>query len=198
MYVNWLDLAIGGILLASLLAALRNGATKEIVRIVALLCGTVGAMWFYERLAPRLTPYVQNEQAANFAAFGAIVLGCLILGGLVSWVLDKIWGFAGLRWFDRLLGAGFGLVRGLVIATALVLAVVAFAPVAGAEQTVAGSSLAPWVLHGARAVSFIAPAKLREAYDVGFEHVRDVWTGGKLVGKREPVEQTMEKLAERP
>ena len=189
MDVNWLDIAIGGILLASLLAALRNGVTKEIVRIVALLCGIVGGMWFYERLAARLQPYVASEQLASFVSFGAIVIGCLIAGGLLAWTLDKVYGFAGVRWFDRFLGAGFGLLRGLVIATALVLGFVAFAPVAGAEQAVADSRLAPWVLHGARAVSFVAPADLREAYDSGFERVRGVWTGGKLLGSREPVEQ---------
>src|SRR5690606_32070459 len=110
-----------------------------------------------------------------------IVVGCLMIGGLVAWVCDKIWGITGLRWFDRLMGAGFGFVRGMVIATALVLGIVAFAPVAGAEQTVASSTLASWVLHGARVVSFVAPPSLRQAYDSGFERVRDTWTGGKLV-----------------
>lgn len=189
MHVNWLDIAIGGILLASLIAALRNGATKEILRIVALLCGIVGGMWFYERVAAELAPWIASEPLANFGAFGVIVVGCLAAGGLFAWSLDKIYGFAGLRWFDRLLGAGFGLLRGLVLATALVLGVVAFAPVAGVELAVADSTLAPWVLHGARAASWVAPVQVRDAYDSGFERVRDIWTGGKLLGAREPVEQ---------
>ena len=56
MDFNWLDLLIGGILLVSFVAALRNGVTREIVRIVALLAGIVGAMWFYERGALSLRP----------------------------------------------------------------------------------------------------------------------------------------------
>ncbi|MCB1022583.1 MAG: CvpA family protein [Bryobacterales bacterium] len=186
MDLNWLDLVIGGILLISLLAALRNGMTKEVVRIVALICGVLGGMWFYPRVAAELAPYIENEKLANFAAFGAIVLGCLILGGLIAWGLDKIWGFAGLRWFDRLLGAGFGFVRGMLVAMALVMAVVAFAPVESAERTVATSRLAPLVLLGAGAVSRVAPAQLRDAYDSGFERVRAVWTG--VPGSRKPVE----------
>jgi hypothetical protein len=66
---------------------------------------------------------------------------------------------------------------------------VAFAPVADTERTVATSQLAPLVLHGAHAVSMVAPASLREAYDAGFERVRNVWTGGKLLGSREPASQ---------
>lgn len=177
MNVNWLDLVIGGILLLSILGAVRNGVTKEIVRIVALFLGIVGAMWGYERVAVELTPYISNPQLAKFAGFAAIVMGCLIAGGIVSWVLAKMWGLAGLRWFDRLLGAGFGAIRGLVIATALVLGVVSFAPVAGAEGTVADSQLAPLVLHGARGAAFLAPDDLKQAYTDGFERVRSVWTG---------------------
>ena len=177
MYVNWLDLLIGGILLLSLIGAVRNGVTKEVVRIVALLFGIVGGMWFYQRAALEIMPYIANEQLARFVAFVSIVVGCLIGGGLLSWVLVKLWGLAGLRWFDRLLGAGFGLVRGLVIATAVVLGVVAFSPVAGTAETVGNSRLAPLVLHGARAAAFLAPAELKTAYNQGFERVRATWTG---------------------
>lgn len=177
MIVNWLDLAIGGILLLSLIGAVRNGVTKEIVRIAALIFGVLGGMWFYERAALELTPYISNGQLARFAAFVSIVIGCLIAGGVLSWILAKLWGLAGLRWFDRLLGAGFGLVRGLVIATAVVLGVVAFSPFAGTAETVAGSRFAPLVLHGARAAAFLAPSDMKTAYDQGFERVRATWSG---------------------
>lgn len=180
MTVNWLDLTIGGILAISFLTALRNGMTREIVRIVALLFGVVGAMWGYERVAAEyLSPHIADPRMAQFAAFGAIVIGCLIAGALVAWGLVKLWGLTGLRWVDRLLGGAFGLVRGAVIATALVLGVVSFAPMAGAEATVAESQLAPLVLHGARAASWAAPASLRDAYGQGFERVRSVWSGDK-------------------
>ena len=179
MNVNWLDLAIGGILFLSILGAVRNGVTKEVVRIVALILGIVGAMWGYERAAAELSPYISNAQLANFAGFLAILFGCLIAGGIVSWALAKMWGLAGLRWFDRLLGAGFGAVRGWVIATGVVLGVVSFAPVAGAESAVAESKLAPLVLHGARGAALLAPADLKQAYADGFERVRSVWTGGE-------------------
>ncbi len=181
MTVNWLDLTIGGILAISFLTALRNGMTREIVRIVALLFGIFGAMWGYERVADDyLSPHIADPRVAQFAAFGGIIIGCLLAGAVVAWILVKLWGITGLRWVDRLLGGAFGLVRGAVIATALVLGVVSFAPMAGAEATVAESQLAPLVLHGARAASWAAPASLRNAYGQGFERVRSVWIGDKI------------------
>ena len=176
MNFNWLDLVIGGVLFLSFLGALRNGVTKEVIRLIALALGVLGAMWGYQRVAEQITPYVGQPQLAKFAAFAGIVIGCLIAGALIAWILAALWGFAGLRWFDRLLGGAFGLVRGLALATVLVLGIVAFAPVAGAAATVATSRFAPWVLHSARAASYLAPTGLRESYTDGFERVRAVWS----------------------
>lgn len=188
MTVNWLDLTIGGILAISFLTALRNGMTREIVRIVALLFGIVGAMWGYERVAGEyLAPYISDPRLAQFAAFGGIVIGCLLAGAVAAWILVKLWGVTGLRWIDRLLGGAFGLVRGTVIATALVLGVVSFAPMADAEETVAESQLAPLVLHGARAASLAAPTALRDAYGAGFERVRTAWSGAKAANTPKPL-----------
>ncbi len=179
MDFNWLDLVIGGVLLISFVGALRNGVTREVVRLLALGLGVVGAMWGYQRVADRLAPYIADPQVARFAAFAGIVIACLIAGAFIAWALVKLWGMTGLRWFDRLLGGAFGLVRGLAVSTALVMGIVAFSPVAGAEETVASSRLAPWVLHSARATSYLAPTALREAYVSGFERVRAVWSGAE-------------------
>ena len=176
--MNWLDLLIGGILLVSLIGALRNGLTREVVRIVAMVFGLFAAMWFYSDLARAYAPYIPDPRIAQFLAFLSIVFGCLIGGGFVAWILETLVGFAGMRWFDRLLGAGFGLVRGLAIATALVLGMVAFGPVTQSERVVADSQLAPWVLSGARAALYLAPRPLREAYNSGFERVREAARGG--------------------
>ena len=47
MNFNWLDLVIGGVLFLSFLGALRNGVTKEVIRLIALALGVLGAMWGY-------------------------------------------------------------------------------------------------------------------------------------------------------
>ncbi len=178
MDVNWVDAVIGGILLVSVLGAVRNGVTREILRIAALVMGIFLAMWWYDRVAPELLPYIDEPKLAACAAFLAIFTGCLIAGAVFAWILVKVWGLTGLRWFDRLLGAAFGLIRGLLIAAAVLLAVITFSPFAGAAQTVAESKLAPWALHAARAAAAAGPQDFQDAFADGFDRVRQVWTGG--------------------
>lgn len=173
--MNWLDIVLGAILLFSGVAALINGLTREIVRIVALVVGVMGALWFHDALAAELT-FISSPALAKFAAFLGILFGCMFAGAVIAWILDKFWGATGLRWFDRLLGGGFGLVRGWIAATVLLLGLVAFVPIGGVERAVAESSLAPLVLHGAKAASYVAPASLRQAYSENFEKVRETWS----------------------
>lgn len=173
--MNWLDIVIAAILLFSGLAALRNGITREVIRLAALAIGVLGALWFHDQLAPMLT-FIDTPALAKFVAFGGILVGCVVLGTVVAWMLDKFWGATGLRWFDRLLGGGFGVVRGWAVATVMLLGVVAFVPIAGVERTVASSTLAPMLLHSARAASYLAPISVRQAFSENFEKVRQTWS----------------------
>ncbi len=182
--MNWLDILLAAILVLSFAGAFRNGITREIIRIVALIVGIAGGMWWYAGVAERFSPYVPDRAVASFAAFIAIVAGSLIAGGVVAWLLAKLLHWSGLRWFDRLLGGAFGLLRGMLAATALVLGVVAFSPTLGSPETVATSRIAPWVLHSARLTTAFAPESLRVPFFEGFDRVRARWSepdGGTIV-----------------
>lgn len=175
MSFNWLDILLGAILLISALGAIRNGLSKEIIRLVALVAGIVGGMWWYRDAGAYLQPVVADERISSFGGFLAILFGSLVAGIIVAWMLAKVLGWVGLRWFDRLLGGAFGLLRGGLVCAALVLGLLAFSPLTRSTEIVAESTIAPWVLHAAHATSLVAPAELREAYDESFEHVKSAW-----------------------
>ena len=177
--MNWLDILLAVILLFSFVGALWNGITREVIRIIALLIGIFGGMWWYSGLVPHIAPFIGDESLASFAAFGAIVIGSLVAGGMTAWLLAKVLRWSGLRWFDRLLGGAFGLVRGLILATAIVLAVIAFSPLTGSQEVIAKSRSAPVVLNSARWMASFAPQGLRASFFDGFTRIRDTWATAK-------------------
>ena len=179
MNFNWLDIVIGAVLFISVLGAVRNGATKEILRIASLAVGIFLAMWWYDRLAIELQPFIEEPRLASGAAFVLILVGSLIAGAFFAWTLIKLWGITGLRWFDRLLGGAFGLLRGTLVAGAVLLVVVPFSPVPSTSRTVADSKLAPWVLNGAQVAAATAPEDFRDAFADGFDRVQAAWTGDR-------------------
>jgi len=177
--MNWLDLAIGGLVAVSVVTSFVTGLTRELVRLAALLLGILMGLWWYPEVARYLEPYTSSPAIAGFAAFLLILIGFIVLGWVAAKVLGKLIKASGLRWFDRLLGAAFGLVRGVLLAAALVLAMVAFLPEKGASETVARSRLAPTVLYAARVIVTVAPRRLKEGFAGGLERVRQVWREAK-------------------
>ena len=174
--MNWLDISLAAILLFSFARAFWNGITREFIGIVALVAGIVCGMWWYRDVARHFLPYLKEPSLSSFAGFVTIVVGAVMAGGIIARLMARVLHWSGLRWFDRLLGGAFGLVRGLLAATALVLAVVSFSPTTGSSETVANSRVAPWVLHGARWTAAFAPETLRAAFYQGFDQVRAAWT----------------------
>jgi uncharacterized membrane protein required for colicin V production len=77
---------------------------------------------------------------------------------------------AGIAWFDRFLGAVFGLVLGVLVDCVLLFVLVAFALKPEAVQQ---SSLAPYVTTGARVISLAMPANLKAQFSLGFEKFRE-------------------------
>jgi membrane protein required for colicin V production len=186
MSINWLDVLLGGILLLSCLGAIRNGLTKEIVRLIALVGGVIGGMWWYSDAGAYFQPWLPDKGVSSFAGFLAILLGSLTAGMVVAWVLVKLLGWVGLRWFDRLLGGAFGLVRGVLVCAALVLGLLAFAPLTRSTEVVAESRIAPWVLHATQFTSLAAPSELRQAYDENFARVKAAWVSRLAKPMEEP------------
>jgi membrane protein required for colicin V production len=81
----------------------------------------------------------------------------------------------GLGFFDRLLGAGFGFVRGCLLGVAILMAGAAFLP---KSAWISNSQLSPYFLAGAHAVSFVVPHDLRQQILDGaaqFKHNAPDW-----------------------
>jgi membrane protein required for colicin V production len=159
--VDWA--IILGLLLSVALSA-SQGFFYEVFSLAGVVVGYLVAAWEYESLAQWFMPYVKAtwvaEVAAFFAVFLAVVLAAGILGRIARWLLKK----AGLRWFDRLLGGAFGLVRGVLMVTVIVLAVASFTP---GSRWLADSSLGPYFLVMARGAIWVAPAEVRNRFRQG-------------------------------
>jgi membrane protein required for colicin V production len=89
-------------------------------------------------------------------------------------VLAKIFRWTGLSWLDRLLGAGFGIVRGFLIAIALVSVLVAFAP-RPLPDWIVRSRLLPWVARASDITASLAPKAVKEAYRDTLAEIHRLW-----------------------
>jgi membrane protein required for colicin V production len=102
----------------------------------------------------------------------SIFFGCLLIGAVISLVMNRFLRAASLQWIDRLLGGVFGLLRGWAIASILVLGLIAF-PIR--ENPMTHSFLAPYVMAGARAAVLLVPRDLKDKFNEQYQKVLQKW-----------------------
>jgi membrane protein required for colicin V production len=173
--MNWLDIVILVLVAGSAVSAFRKGFSRELVGLGAALAGIVLGSWFYGTAGSYLLPYMSSRAIANFLGFLLVFGGVLLLGSLAGRILHGVLKAVGLSIFDRVLGVGFGLVRGALLAVALVMAMMAFSPGAGPPHAVVRSSFSPYVLDAAGVCASIAPFELKEGFRENYRQVKATW-----------------------
>ena len=176
--MNWLDAVLVLILAFSAVAGLRKGLSRQIVGLVSVVAAILVGLWTYGLVGGALEPYVSSRGLANFLGFALVFCGVLILGSLVGFVIHRFLKFTGLSFFDRVLGGGFGLVRGALISVALVLGIMAFSAEGKPPDSVVRSRVAPYAVGAARVLAAMAPHELREGFRKTYADVKSAWTRG--------------------
>lgn len=125
--LNWIDVALGGILIISALIGLMRGFVKEILSLIAWGVAAYAAWMLAEPVAKDYVSRVFNdEKIAYIAALGAIFIGTLFLIGVVNLLISQVLKMTGLGFLDRLLGLILGTVRGVLIGALITFAALLF------------------------------------------------------------------------
>ena len=173
--MNWLDVVLLVLLAYSVVTSFRKGLTRELIGLVSVVAGLLLGSWFYGTVGGALAPYVSSRSLANVAGFFLVFFAVVLLGSLLSFVLGKFLRVTGLSFFDHALGAGFGLVRGTLIAVALIMGIMAFAENGKPPSSVVNSRMAPYVVQGARLFAAMAPHELKEGFHKTYAGARSAW-----------------------
>ncbi|MFM9967259.1 MAG: CvpA family protein [Burkholderiales bacterium] len=124
--MTWFDYGVLLILGFSLLVGVLRGVLRELVMLVGWISAFVLATTFSRQLTP-LMPESLGPMLAPLLAYVAIFVAVLIAAGFIALLLTLLAKSAGMGALNRLMGAGFGVVRGLLVVLALVL-VAGFTP----------------------------------------------------------------------
>ena len=174
--MNWLDFVLALILLASGVAGLRRGFSRQIIGLISGVLALLLGIWFYGTVGFYLLPYASSRTLANAGGFAVVFCGVLLLGALVSFAVGRFVAVTGLSIVDHLLGAGFGLLRGLLFAIAIILGVMAFSRGDKPPEAIVHSRMAPYIVDAARMVVSMAPHDLKEGFRRTYAQVKSAWS----------------------
>jgi len=174
--MNHLDAVLLLILAVSVATSFRKGLSREVIGLAAVVLALLLGIWFYGTAGFFLLPYVSSRSVANLAGFFLVFLAVMILGSVVSHFTGKFLKVTGLSFVDHLLGAGFGVLRGVVIAVALITGVMAFSTDADhPPESVVHSRVAPYVVGAARVIVAVAPHELKTGFRKSYAQVKEAW-----------------------
>jgi len=123
--VDWMIVVV---LAGSVLAGLARGFLRSVFSLGGLIAGVALASWNYWRLAAVLKRFIHSVEIADAVAFLIIAFLVMAVAAILGSLLAKFFEKVGLGCLDRLAGALFGFVEGLVFVTLCILVTVAFFP----------------------------------------------------------------------
>lgn len=155
---DWILVVIVG---SSMIMAYRRGLVRAIFGLLGFIGGFQLAAWNYAMVSDLViqSRIRMSPQTARVVAFAVIVVVVVIVLDVAARLLQVALRQVGLGWFDRLLGAAFGIARGGMMAFIVLMVTIQFAP---QSTEVATSALAPYFLAAAHDVSFLVPQYLQQ------------------------------------
>lgn len=118
--LNWADYVLLLILAVSMGIGVWRGFVVEVLSLTVW----VAAFWLSIAFGARVAEFlagIESVSARLFLGYAGVFIVVLMLGGLVTWGIGRFIANTGLSATDRVLGLGFGLLRGGVLACVAVL-----------------------------------------------------------------------------
>ncbi|MEQ1767256.1 MAG: CvpA family protein [Methylotenera sp.] len=99
----------------SIVLSMMRGFFREALAILGWIAAFIVAKTYANQILPMMPDNIPNESLRILAAFLVLFLATLLVTSLLAIALSAIFNKIGLGWLNRLLGALFGLVRGILI-----------------------------------------------------------------------------------
>jgi membrane protein required for colicin V production len=119
--MNTADIVILAVLALSTLFGLMRGFIREVLSLVCWIAAFWVAWAFGDRVAQLYGGWLDDPAARIVAGYVTCFAGVLVAGTLAGWILRTLVKVGGLGGGDRFLGMLFGLARGLLLVTFVVL-----------------------------------------------------------------------------
>lgn len=172
--MNLLDLLLVIIVGASVATGLMAGFARVGIGFIATVTGLLCGFWFYGIPAAWLHEHLKSEAASNLIGFFLVFFGFVMAGALFGKLLSKLFRWTGLSWLDRLLGGGFGFVRGSLIAIVFISVLLAFTP-RPLPAWMLDSKVLPYAIDASNLCAELAPNALKDAFRESMRDVRKAW-----------------------
>lgn len=166
MVFNWFDILLLVIIAITVIIGAVRGFLRQIIGLTAVILGLFLAIKYYS-YAGDIFAFIRNEIFAQLLGFFLIFVTVLCIGWAINLLLAKA--IRGpFKSMNRLLGAGLGLVKGVIICTVVVFGFLVFPVNAKALEN---SQLAPYCIEIASVAYNLIPQELKDKFSEAYQEI---------------------------
>ncbi len=163
--MSGIDLIIVAVIVISAIISGFRGFVKEAVSLIVWIAAIVITLLLTSRFATLLPKETIDSPVARLGISAVVLfLGSMLIGSLINWLVQRMISSTRLSKVDRLVGTGFGIVRGAVI-VALVVLLANLVPSLKAETWWRESRLLPPLQSIAKLIHTQLPQEVAQHFD---------------------------------
>jgi membrane protein required for colicin V production len=162
MSINFVDVVIVILVVASAFAGLRSGLVRCLFSLVGLIAGIAFASRNYEQFASRWPLTVLSIHSAMLLDalwFCLLALAVMLVAALFGAIIRHAVKLVGLGWLDNIAGFLFGILRGGVLVVLFILTLAAFFP---ETRWLGDAQLAKYFMGVTHVSTEITPSELKQ------------------------------------
>lgn len=171
--MNWLDIIILVIFTYCLIRGIFRGMLRELSSIIGVLAGFYAAYTYYPLAGGWLGRFLPSAEYLDIIGFLLIFTLVFLLVGIVGFIIKYLLNITFLGWTDRVFGAAFGMVKAVLIAAILLIALTAFLP--KGSPVVKQSRLSPYITMLSENMALIVSKELKTKYLSKIKVLKKEW-----------------------
>jgi membrane protein required for colicin V production len=171
--MNLFDMLAIVILAFCVIRGMFRGLIKEISSIIGVLGGFYAAYTYYTFPAGLLSRWVSDPAHVNIVSFLLIFCIVFLVISMLGVVIKYVLKIAFLGWFDRICGIGFGLLKGILLVSVLLIIFTAFLP--KGAPLVKESVLAPHMAMVSERMARVVSRDMKQQFAEKIEELKKAW-----------------------
>ncbi len=175
--MNILDISILVIILFCLIRGGFRGLIKEVSSIVGVFGGFYAAYTYYSHVVLYFSKWIKGLSYQNIVSFIIIFCMVYIIISLLGVLIRFLFRVAFLGWVDRLMGACFGVMKGVLIASILLMVLTSF--LSKKSMVIKQSKVSPHLVAVSAKLSEVIPDDMKKKFNTNIDGVKKAWKNYK-------------------
>jgi len=171
--MNPFDILAAVIVCFCLIRGIFRGLIKEMASIIGVFAGYYAGYTYYPHLSRLLSKWLAKTAYVDIISFMILFSAVYILVSILGIIIKYFMRISFLGWVDRICGAGFGVVKGILIAVVILVALTAFLP--AGSTTLKRSLLASRLSFLSEKMVLVVKKDMKRSFSIRLEDLKKSW-----------------------